>query len=153
MAGTMSEILSRFKKDIKNSFQAQKNIIDVTEKYIGLLENAEGGGSGGGITVTKIASYDGSGIGYAADAEVTVSDDISNYDFLMFTIKYSATEGLPNSILAVNDLKNVYTTRAYVFHDGGGGVGYTDVLYLSDTKIKVLRASGVYIHDIYGIKI
>lgn len=46
MAGTLSEILSRFKKDVKNSFQAQKNIVDVTEKYIGLLENADiGGGS------------------------------------------------------------------------------------------------------------
>ena len=53
MAGTMSEILSRFKKDIKNSFQAQKNIVDVTEKYIGLLENAEGGGS---VEVTQIVS-------------------------------------------------------------------------------------------------
>lgn len=53
MSGTMSEILSRFKKDIKNSFQAQKNIVDVTEKYIGLLENAEGGSGGGGIDYSE----------------------------------------------------------------------------------------------------
>ena len=51
---TISEVLASFKKDIKNSFQAQKNIVDVTEKYIGLLENAEGGGSGsGGINYSE----------------------------------------------------------------------------------------------------
>ena len=50
---TISEILSRFKRDIKNSFQAQKNIVDVTEKYIGLLENAEGESGGGGIDYSE----------------------------------------------------------------------------------------------------
>ena len=147
---TMSEILSRFKKDIKNSFQAQKNIVDVTEKYIGLLENAEGG-SGGGITITKLASYSGSNPGYTANTEITLSDDMTNYDYLMFTVKYSANEGFPNCIISVDDLKNVYTTRAYVFYDNT--VGYADVKYISDTKITALRANNVFVHDIYGIKI
>lgn len=35
------EILARFSKDIKNSFQAPKNIIDITAKYLSLLANAE----------------------------------------------------------------------------------------------------------------
>lgn len=42
MAGTYKDILARFKKDLGNSFQAQKNIVDVSQKYIGLLEDAEG---------------------------------------------------------------------------------------------------------------
>ena len=49
MAGTYKEILSRFKKDLGNTYQAQKNIVDVSQKYIGLLENAEGGSGAGGI--------------------------------------------------------------------------------------------------------
>ncbi len=46
---TLKEVLANFKKELGNTLQAQKNIIDVTQKYIGLLEDAEGGGSGGGI--------------------------------------------------------------------------------------------------------
>ena len=52
MAGTYKEILGRFKKDLGNTYQAQKNIVDVSQKYIGLLENAEGG-SGGGIDYSE----------------------------------------------------------------------------------------------------
>ena len=140
---TFKELASK----LRTSVQTLPNLIDVLSTAFDNIE----GGSGGGVTVTKIASYDGSEIGYQADTEVTVSDDISNYDFLMFTIRYNATEGFMNSILCVNDLKNVYTTRAYAFHDTG--VGYTDLVYVSETKLKVLRASGAYIHDIYGIKI
>ena len=44
---TMKEVLSKFKKELKTTYQAQKNIVDVTDKYIGLLENAEDGGAGG----------------------------------------------------------------------------------------------------------
>ena len=49
MSATFKEVLTSFRKDIKNTFQAQKNIVDVTERYLNQLENAyEGGGSGGG---------------------------------------------------------------------------------------------------------
>lgn len=46
---TYKDILSKFKKEIKNAFQAPKNIVDVSEKYIAMLENAEGGSGAGGI--------------------------------------------------------------------------------------------------------
>lgn len=146
----LKDILKNFRKELKNTYQAQKNIVDVTEKYIGLLENAESG-AGGGITITNLASYSGANPGYSPNTEITLSDDITNYDYLMFTIKYTAHEGFPNCIISVNDLKNVYTTRAYVFYDNT--VGYSDVKYVSDTKITTLRANNVFIHDIYGIKI
>ena len=132
---------------LRTSVQTLPNIINVLSTA---FENIESG-SGGGITITKLASYDGADIGYAANTEITLSDDITKYDYLMFTSKYSATEGFPNGIISVNDLKNVYTTRAYVFYDDT--VGYADVKYVSDTKITTLRANHVYVHDIYGIKI
>lgn len=47
-----SSILRNFRKELKNTFQAQKNIVDVSQKYIGLLEEAEGG-AGGGIDYSE----------------------------------------------------------------------------------------------------
>lgn len=73
---TISEILSRFKKDIKNSFQAQKNIVDVTEKYIGLLENAEGGGSSYVATVI----YENEGT--TAPSTIELTSAITNFDMI-----------------------------------------------------------------------
>lgn len=42
------DVLSNFKKEIANCYQSQKNIVDVSQRYIGLLEEAyQEGGSGG----------------------------------------------------------------------------------------------------------
>lgn len=41
---TIKEVLAKFKKELGNTLQAQKNIVDVTQKYIGMLENATSGG-------------------------------------------------------------------------------------------------------------
>lgn len=48
MSETFKEVLTSFRKDLKNSFQAQKNIVDVTERYLNKLEDAYEGGSGAG---------------------------------------------------------------------------------------------------------
>lgn len=47
---TIKEVLANFKKELGNTLQAQKNIVDVTQKYIGLLENAETEGGSGDVT-------------------------------------------------------------------------------------------------------
>lgn len=52
---TMKEILKSFKKELKTTYQAQKNIMDVTDKYLTQLENAEAGG-GSTVSVTQIQS-------------------------------------------------------------------------------------------------
>ena len=44
---TLKEILAAFKKDLKISYQAQKNIVDISEKYIHELAEADLGGKGG----------------------------------------------------------------------------------------------------------
>lgn len=44
---SMKDILINFKKELACTYRAQKNIIDVTEKYLAQLEDAETGGSGG----------------------------------------------------------------------------------------------------------
>lgn len=44
------DILGDFKKNLALCYQSQKNIVDVSQKYIGMLEEAyESGGSGGGV--------------------------------------------------------------------------------------------------------
>ena len=54
MSETFKEVLTSFRKDLKNSFQAQKNIVDVTERYLNKLEDAYEGGSGaGGINYSE----------------------------------------------------------------------------------------------------
>lgn len=79
MAGTYKEILARFKKDLGNTYQAQKNIVDVSQKYIGLLENAEGGGSGGG------------GIDYSETEQDTGLKWIDGKTIYQKTISYTAS--------------------------------------------------------------
>lgn len=44
---TIKEILEAFKKDLRISFQAQKNVVDISERYIHELSEADLGGKGG----------------------------------------------------------------------------------------------------------
>ena len=46
---SMKDILINFRKDLTTTFRAQKNILDVTERYLLQLEDAESGGGAGGI--------------------------------------------------------------------------------------------------------
>ena len=46
---TIKEILEAFKKDLRISFQAQKNVVDLSERYIHELSEADFGGGGGGV--------------------------------------------------------------------------------------------------------
>ena len=44
---TIKQILEAFKKDLRISFQAQRNVVDISERYIAELSDAEIGGGGG----------------------------------------------------------------------------------------------------------
>ena len=44
---TMKSVIAKFRKELRTTYQAQKNIMDVTDKYLNQLENAEAGGAGG----------------------------------------------------------------------------------------------------------
>lgn len=67
-----SDILKNFKKDLKNTFQAQKNIVDVSQKYIGMLENAEGGSGGSGLNYSETESVIGKWIDGETDVYMKV---------------------------------------------------------------------------------
>lgn len=101
------------------------------------------------VQFTKLAEYSGDGVGYAASDTITLSEAMTNYDILMFDVRYSKTEGLPNGFVSVNNLKNTFTTRSYVYN---GGTLFADVVYASDTTLTVLRTTYAYITAVYGIK-
>lgn len=46
---TLKDVIAKFRKELKTTYQAQKNIMDVTDRYLVELENAETGGGSGGI--------------------------------------------------------------------------------------------------------
>ena len=50
---TMKSVIAKFRKELRTTYQAQKNIMDVTDKYLTQLENAEAGG-GSEVSVTQI---------------------------------------------------------------------------------------------------
>ena len=52
---TLKSVISKFRKELKTTYQAQKNIMDVTDRYLTELENAETGG-GSDVTVTQVVS-------------------------------------------------------------------------------------------------
>lgn len=77
---TMKSVIAKFRKELRTTYQAQKNILDVTDKYLTQLEDAStGGGSEVSVTQiqttgTKIATVTVDSVGtdiYAPKASVT----------------------------------------------------------------------------------
>lgn len=105
---------------------------------------------GGGSCLVKLAEYSGAGHGFSEGDTITLSDNMVNYDVLMFASNYSDdVSGWINGLVTVSDFKTKYTGRFYAQYQKDG---YTDVKYLTDTTISVLRASGAFINAVYGIK-
>lgn len=109
-----------------------------------------GGAGGGGSSFVKLAEYTDSGAGYAAGSTITLSQDITNFDILLFSVVWqSGTDGFSSGTVVVDDFINKYTARMYANYSGAG---YVDVLYLSNTSISVLRTGGELVHAVYGVK-
>ena len=130
MAGTYKEILARFKKDLGNTYQAQKNIVDVSQKYIGLLENAEGGSGAGGIDYseteqdTGLKWIDGKKIYQKTYSFTTPSSGQS------LTLDTIATL---DTIIEINGLYKILGTDWYVFPDTQSSDNQAIVYYESST--------------------
>lgn len=108
------------------------------------------GDVGGGSCLVKLAEYSGAGHGFSEGDTITLSDNMINYDVLMFASNYSDdVSGWINGLVTVSDFKTKYTGRFYAQYQKDG---YTDVKYLTDTTISVLRASGAFVNAVYGIK-
>ena len=106
---------------------------------------------GGGSRFVKLAEYEGEGIGYAAEATITLSEDIDNFDAIMVVCKLTANEGFPSGWYPVDFVKTL-STRAYSFYAGGSPAHYCDFLYATGTTLTALRTTGAYIYSVYGIK-
>lgn len=121
----------------------------VIDKIYGLKFGSGGGSGGGGTVFTKLAQYSGSGTGYASGEIITLSESMDNFDVLMFECQWStAGTGFQSGSVTVETFKK-YTTNFYAEYNPAA---YTDIKYLSDTEISVLRSGGAYVYAVYGIK-
>ncbi len=119
----------------------------------GTIYEIQGSGRGSTNGFVKLAEYSGSGQGYAAGDTITLSDDMTNYDMLVFATNMFASPnvyGVPAAFVTVDDFKTRYTERFFTWYEDT--TGYNDVNYVSDTSIYVLRVSGVSFHAVYGVK-
>lgn len=160
MAGTYKEILARFKKDLGNTYQAQKNIVDVSQKYIGLLENAEGGSGAGGIDYSteeqdtglkwidgrkiyqKTATLSNISISANSATDVNISDYFSNISLIIEAECISDNAIIPT--IMINSALSPYSiglsfdisSNHITFTRGSGGAAtLTAYLTLRYTKV------------------
>lgn len=119
------------------------------QEWVNADESGGGGGTSSGLV--ELARYTGAGAGYAAGDTITLSDNINNYDVLMFASNYEAkTTGFENALVTVNDFKTKYSTTFYAVYNPAA---YTDVKYATDTTISVLRTGRAFVNAVYGMKL
>ena len=119
------------------------------QEWVNADESGGGGGTSSGLV--ELARYTGAGAGYAAGDTITLSDNINNYDVLMFASNYEAkTTGFENALVTVNDFKTKYSTTFYAVYNPAA---YADVKYLTDTTISVLRTNRAFVNAVYGMKL
>lgn len=53
---SLKSIIAKFRKELRLTFQTQKNIMDVTDRYLVEIEKAASGGGGSTVEVTQIQS-------------------------------------------------------------------------------------------------
>ena len=122
--------------------------IKYMDKTYGISSGGEGGGSGSGVNIVKLAETNTTGFSVG---NVTLSDSITNYDILIFCTNYSSqAAGFQTAAYFTDDIINRYTTDFYVVYNGAG---YCDMQYVDDTTLAVLRTNGAYVHKIYGVKL
>lgn len=128
--------------DITNPTNGQTLVYDAnTQKWI----NSTGGGGTSG-TLTQLCY---SANGYSAGVNITLSDNMTNYDLLQFNSIFSSSEGMPGVIIPVEVFKT-YTTRYYV---GYYPSMYADIVYIDNTTIQTLRTNNMLLQSVYGIKL
>ena len=119
------------------------------QEWVNADESGGGGGTSSGFV--ELAKYTGAGAGYAAGDTITLSDNINNYDVLMFASNYEAkTTGFENALVTVNDFKTKYSTTFYAVYNPAA---YADVKYATDTTISVLRTNRAFVNAVYGMKL
>lgn len=140
--GGASELTDLSDTDISNPTNGQ------ILKYNSTTSKWENGSAPSGGRFVKLASPP-SATGYFPTGNITLSEDMDNFDVLMFTVCYAnqPTVGLPPAIYPVSLIK----TLTYTYLDYNV-LGYGDVLYVNDTTINFSRDGGITLLGIYGIK-
>lgn len=120
---TMKSVIAKFRKELRTTYQAQKNIMDVTDKYLTQLENAEaGGGSEVSVTQiqttgTKIATVTVDSVGtdiYAPD-EISASNCmLSNGDSVEDRLNDGRTQTITGSTI-FSDIDSLISTNRIAY--------------------------------------
>lgn len=126
-----------------------------TGKYLkdnGTWDTPSGGGGGGGGHLTLLASPPSGSTYFPLNTNITLNDDMTNYDCIMFCPAYvgdPSSIAYPPAIFPVDYFKSL-TNRAFTYY---ASAGYNDIGYVDDTTIIVYRNGGeVCCNAVYGIK-
>ena len=128
---------------------------EIAENYVKVGDEWHkfaGSGGGGGGNLTLLASPPSGSTYFAVNTNITLSENMNNYDAIMFVPAWTTTPSataFPPAIYPVAYFKAL-TDRAYTYY---GGAGYNDVRYINDTTVMFLRNGGeVVCNAVYGIK-
>lgn len=117
-------------------------------KFLGVSNGAPVWSSGGGGASYDVLAETSSGY-YQTNEVVTLNENISDYDFLIFYLKYSNGELFSSSIIDSISFSNS-VVRTNVLYSG---VGYAYVNYTSDTSITIDALQNVGVYKIVGVKL
>lgn len=119
-------------------------------KFLGVSNGAPAWSSspGGGGASYDVLTELSSGY-YETNSVVTLNGNISDYDFLIFYLRYSNGELFSSSIIDSKSFSNS-VVRTNVLYSG---VGYSYVKYTSDTSITIEALSNVGVYKIVGVKL
>lgn len=117
-------------------------------KFNSTSQKWENGSAPSGGRFVQLASPP-SATGYFPIGNISLSEDMANFDVLMFTVCYAnqPSVGLPPAMYPVSLIK----TLTYIYLDYNA-LGYGDVAYVDDTTINFSRDGGITLLGIYGIK-
>lgn len=138
---TLKSVISKFRKELKTTYQAQKNIMDVTDRYLTELENAETGG-GSDVTVTQVVST-GTKI-----ASIKVDDDITDL--------YAPNATVTQTVASGTEIAKVDGTSIYIPDAGSvsvtadGSKTYTQLLNQLYALIDATKINAKSIFEMIG---
>lgn len=125
MSRSFKEVLASFKKDIACGFQAQKNLVDISAKYLGELEAAYDGGGVGGIN-------------YSTDEQDTGLKWIDGSAIYQKTINFGA---LPSSS-TTKSVEHGISNMAYIVNIFGvttDGTNMFPIMLTDDSSTGIVR--------------
>ena len=119
---------------------------DATQKFVNA--NESGGGSGGG-SITTLSSE----IISTLNQSYNLSDDISNYDFVIFHAYYTGGDNYPEVITSVFVPSQVIAQDRRIWASGGNSDRAVQLKFPTNTTVILLNTNQNAVKGIYGIKL